>query len=55
MEIKRSLRKARGNLEINIDVGKEKGKEIKEMIENAGVNTFYLGKKGLAFVSKIRA
>ena len=55
MEIKRSLRKARGNLKINIDVSKEKGKEIKEMIENAGVNTFYLGKKGLAFVSKIRA
>jgi len=55
MEIKRSLRKARGKLEINIDVDTEKAQKIKEMIECAGVNTFYLGKKGLAYVSKIRA
>ena len=54
-EVKNYLKKARGKLKINIDVSKEEGKKIKEMIENAGINTFYLGKKGLAYVSKIRA
>jgi hypothetical protein len=48
------LKKARGQLEININVDKEKGREIEDMIENAGVSSFYLGKKGLAFVSSIR-
>jgi hypothetical protein len=48
------LKKARGQLEININVDKEKGREIENMIENAGVSSFYLGKKGLAFVSSIR-
>jgi len=55
VKVERFLRKARGELKINIDVDKEKAQEIKEMIECAGVNTFYLGKKGLAYVSKIRA
>lgn len=46
------MTKASGQLEISIDVEQSKAKEIKEMIENAGVSSFYLGKKGLAYVSK---
>ena len=53
-EVTSMLRKASGQLEVNIDVDKEKGREIKKMIENAGVSSFYLGKKGLAYVSDIR-
>lgn len=48
------LTKADGQLEINIDVDLEKAKELKTMIEYAGVSSFYLGKKGLAYVSDIR-
>jgi len=48
------LTKASGELEINIDVDIEKGREIEQMIEYAGVSSFYLGKKGLAYVSDIR-
>jgi hypothetical protein len=33
---------------------REKGKVLEGMIKNAGVSSFYLGKKGLAHVSKIR-
>jgi len=49
------VNKQSGRLEIEIDIDKTKGKEIVQMIENAGVSSFYLGKKGLAYVSKIRA
>ncbi len=48
-----ALTKASGKLEINIDVDREKAKEIKSLIENAGVSSFYLGKKGLAYVTDI--
>ena len=48
------MTKASGQLEIIIDVEREKGLEIKMLIENAGVSSFYLGKKGLAYVSNIR-
>jgi len=48
------LKKARGKLLINLDIPKEKAKELKQMIENAGVSSFYLGKKGLAYVTSIR-
>lgn len=48
-----ALTKASGVLEINIDVKREKAKEIKKLIENAGVSSFYLGKKGLAYVTNI--
>jgi len=48
------MTKASGQLEINIDVDRQKGREIIELIENAGVSSFYLGKKGLAYVSKMR-
>lgn len=47
------MTKASGHLEINIDVDRNKAKEIKSMIENAGVSSFYLGKKGLAYVTNI--
>jgi hypothetical protein len=53
-EVVSLLTKASGTLEIYIDVEREKAKEIRDMIENAGVSSFYLGKKGLAYVSKIR-
>jgi len=45
--------KASGQLEIFINVSRDKAKEIEELIDNAGVSSFYLGKKGLAYVSKI--
>ncbi len=51
-KIKHLMTKASGQLEINLDVSREKAKEIKSMIENAGVSSFYLGKKGLAYISK---
>jgi hypothetical protein len=48
------MTKASGQLEISIEVDRDKGLEIKTLIENAGVSSFYLGKKGLAYVSNIR-
>jgi len=51
-EVTSMMTKASGQLEITIDVEQSKAKEIKDMIENAGVSSFYLGKKGLAYVSK---
>lgn len=53
-EVTSMLTKASGQLEISIDVEQGKSQEIKTLIENAGVSSFYLGKKGLAYVSKIR-
>ncbi len=53
-EVTSMLTKARGQLEIIIDVERDKAEEIKYMIDCAGVSSFYLGKKGLAYVSKIR-
>ena len=47
------MTKASGQLEININVDRNKAKEIKRLIENAGVSSFYLGKKGLAYVTDI--
>lgn len=49
-----TIKKATGKLVITLDISKEKSKELKEMIENAGVSSFYLGKKGLAYVTSIR-
>ncbi|RIZ69198.1 MAG: hypothetical protein D0528_05130 [Methylococcales bacterium] len=48
------LTKASGKIEINLDIDKDKACEIETMIENAGVSSFYLGKKGLAYVDSIR-
>jgi len=53
-EVTSLMTKASGQLEVEIPVERKKAKEIKSMIENAGVSSFYLGKKGLAYVSKIR-
>jgi hypothetical protein len=47
------LTKASGQLEINIAVNRDKAREIEKMINDAGVSGFYLGKKGLAYVSYI--
>ena len=52
-KIKSLMTKASGTLEISIDVDRDKAKEIKQLIENAGVSSFYLGKKGLAYVTDI--
>jgi len=51
-EVTSLMTKASGQLEINLDISREKAKEIKIMIENAGVSSFYLGKKGLAYISQ---
>lgn len=53
-EVTSMMTKASGQLEIIIDVERDKAQEIKTLIENAGVSSFYLGKKGLAYVSNIR-
>ena len=47
------LTKASGTLEIIIDIPRSEAKILKKDIENAGVSSFYLGKKGLAYVTKI--
>lgn len=46
-----SLRVKDGELTIHIDT--PDGENIKEMIEDAGVHTFIVGKKGLGYISKI--
>ena len=51
-EIVSLLKKATGTLEISIDVPYEKAKQIRTDIENAGVSSFYLGKKGLAWLDE---
>lgn len=48
-----NITKASGKLEIVLDIEKEQAKKLKTMIDNAGVSSFYLGKKGLAYVSRI--
>ena len=50
---KNLMTKASGTLEIILDISQDKAKEIRTMIYNAGVSSFYLGKKGLAFVDDI--
>lgn len=52
-EVVSLMTKASGKLEINLDISREKAEEIETMIENAGVSSFYLGKKGLAYISSI--
>ena len=50
---KHLMTKASGTLEIIINVSRDKAKEIKRMVDSAGVSSFYLGKKGLAYVGTI--
>jgi hypothetical protein len=53
-EVVSMLTKANGTLEINLNIPQEKAQQLKDMIEAAGVSSFYLGKKGLAYVDSLR-
>jgi hypothetical protein len=53
-EVVSMLTKASGTLDITLDISDEKAVELQEMINAAGVSSFYLGKKGLAYVDVIR-
>ena len=53
-EVVSKLTKASGQLEINLNIPKERARDLELKIENAGVSAFYLGKKGLAYVKDIR-
>ena len=53
-EVVSVLTKASGKLTINLNISKEQARDLEEKIENAGVSSFYLGKKGLAYVTDIR-
>lgn len=53
-EVVSLLTKANGSLEIHLDISNDKAQQLKDMIEAAGVSSFYLGKKGLAYVDVIR-
>ncbi|MCG2572869.1 type I-Fv CRISPR-associated protein Cas5fv [Acinetobacter sp. ME22] len=44
----------KGQLEIHLNISKDQARDLEEKIENAGVSSFYLGKKGLAYVTDIR-
>lgn len=48
------LKKTSGSLIINLDIDDGQAKEIVSMMTNAGVMSFPLGKKGLAYVEKMR-
>ena len=52
-ELTSMLKKASGTLIIEIDIPRKEAKELKKLIDNAGVSSFYLGKKGLAYVTSI--
>lgn len=53
-EVVSLLTKASGKLTINLHISKEQARDLEEKIEDAGVSSFYLGKKGLAYVADIR-
>lgn len=48
------LTKANGTLDIQLEIPDDKALQLKDMIENAGVSSFYIGKKGLAYVDSLR-
>ncbi|MHC5225953.1 type I-Fv CRISPR-associated protein Cas5fv [Ignatzschineria sp. LJL83] len=52
-EVISMLTKASGQLTINLNISESKATELQDLIDNAGVSTFYLGKKGLAYISQI--
>lgn len=52
-KISHTLKKASGHLEITLNLTPQQAIELKQMIDNAGVSSFYLGKKGLAYVTAI--
>ena len=53
-EVTSLLTKANGTLEINLNIPQVKAEELKDMIKAAGVSSFYLGKKGLAYIDNLR-
>jgi hypothetical protein len=53
-EVTSLLTKANGTLDIQLDIPEEKAEQLKDMIDAAGVSSFYLGKKGLAYVDSLR-
>ncbi len=53
-EVVSLLTKANGTLDIYLNISEEKAEQLKNIIEAAGVSSFYLGKKGLAYVDVIR-
>ncbi len=53
-EVTSLLTKANGTLDIQLEISNEKALQLKNMIENAGVSSFYIGKKGLAYVDSLR-
>lgn len=53
-KVKHLLTKASGQLEVNIEIEREQARHLQTLIDSAGVSSFYLGKKGLAYVSDIR-
>ncbi|OAI21874.1 type I-Fv CRISPR-associated protein Cas5fv [Methylomonas koyamae] len=48
------LTKAGGTLEITLNISHEQALDLQDKIDCAGVSSFYLGKKGLAYVEDIR-
>lgn len=48
------LRKATGTLKINLSIPHEQAKDLEQKILDAGVSSFYLGKKGLAYLKDIQ-
>lgn len=52
-EIVSLLSKVNGVLEIILNISEELAKGLEQRILDAGVSSFYLGKKGLAYVTKI--
>lgn len=52
-KIRSFLMKASGRVDIYLDIVLERAVELKNLIDSAGVSSFYLGKKGLAYVSSI--
>ncbi|OBW93550.1 type I-Fv CRISPR-associated protein Cas5fv [Gallibacterium salpingitidis] len=52
-EIHHSLTKTDGVLTIHLDISEERAKDLKQKIDDAAVSSFYLGKKGLAYVTEI--
>ncbi len=48
------LTKASGEIEITLNIDREKSEDLLKKIKQASVSSFYLGKKGLAYVSDIR-
>lgn len=47
------LTKADGELIIHLNISEERAKDLQQKIKDAAVSSFYLGKKGLAYVTKI--